>query len=50
MTELLGDYCQLLKASHGDIATLFKAFGIDVPAKIYTKGDLRKLKSAIDQI
>ena len=25
-----------------------KAFGIDVPAKIYTKGDLRELKSAID--
>ena len=38
----------MLNASDGDIVTLFKAFGIDVPAKIYTKGDLRELKSAID--
>ena len=37
-----------LNASDGDIVTLFKAFGIDVLAKIYTKGDLRELKSAID--
>ena len=47
-TELPGDYYQMLNASDGDIVTLFKAFGIDVPAKIYTKGDLRELKSAID--
>ena len=48
VTELPGDYYQMLNASDGDIVTLFKAFGIDVPAKIYTKGDLRELKSAID--
>ena len=47
-TELPGDYYQMLNASDGDVVTLFKAFGIDVPAKIYTKGDLRDLKSAID--
>ena len=48
VTELPGDYYQMLNASDGDIVTLFKAFGIDVLAKIYTKGDLRELKSAID--
>ena len=48
VTELPGDYYQMLNASEGDIVTLFKAFGIDVPAKIYTKGDLRELKSAIN--
>lgn len=46
------DYLRRLResynASDGDIVTLFKAFGIDVPAKIYTKGDLREVKSAID--
>ena len=48
VTELPGDYYQMLNASDGDIVTLFRAFGIDVPAKIYTKGDLRELKSDID--
>ena len=48
VTELPGDYYQMLNASDGDIVTLFRAFGIDVPAKIYTKGDLRELKSNID--
>lgn len=48
VTELPGDYYQMLNASDGDIVTLFKAFGVDVPAKIYTKGDLRELKSVID--
>ena len=48
VTELPGDYYQMLNASDGDIVTLFKAFGIDVPAKIYTKGDLRELKSSVD--
>ena len=42
VTELPGDYYQMLNASDGDIVTLFKAFGIDVPAKMYTrKRDLR---------
>ena len=38
----------MLNASDGDIVTLFKAFGIDVPAKIPTKRDLLDLKSPID--
>ena len=48
VTELPGEYYQMLNATGGDIATLFKAFGINVPAKIYTKGNIRELKSAIN--
>ena len=46
--ELPGDYYRMLNASEGDIVTLFKAFGVNVPAKIYTKGDIRGLKSSVD--
>ena len=48
VTELPGDYYQMLNASDGDIVTLFKAFGLEVPAKIYTNGDIRGLKSAVN--
>lgn len=48
VTELPGDYYQMLNASDGDIVTLFKAFGLKLPAKIYTKGDIRELKSAVN--
>jgi len=48
VSELPGDYYQMLNASNDDITTLFKAFGINIPAKIYTKGDIRDLKSVIN--
>ncbi len=38
VTELPDDYYQMLNASDGDIVTLFKAFGLEIPAKIYTNG------------
>ena len=47
VSELPGDYYQMLNASGEDIRLLFQAFGIEVPAKIYTKGDIRELKSSI---
>ena len=31
-----------------DIGLLLKAFGLEIPAKIYTKGDIRELKSAVN--
>ena len=37
----------MLNASDGDIATLFRAFGVDVRARLYTKGDIRDLKSSV---
>ena len=48
VSELPGDYYQMLNASGGDIREIFKAFGIDVPAKLYTPGEVRGMKSKID--
>ena len=31
-----------------DIGLLLRAFGLELPAKIYTKGDIRELKSAVN--
>jgi len=48
VNELPGEYYQMLNVPDDDISTLFKAFGIDIPAKIYTKGDIRRLKSTVN--
>ena len=45
--ELPGGHYQMLNASDGDIATLFRAFSVDVRARLYTKGDIRDLKSSV---
>ena len=47
VNELPGEYYQMLNASGEDIGLLFKAFGLEIPAKIYTNGDIRELKSAV---
>ena len=47
VTELPGEYYQMLNASDGDIQVLLKAFGINVPARIFTKGDICELKSTV---
>ena len=45
--ELPNDYYRMLNADGDDIRLLFKAFGLEIPAKIYTNGDIRGLKSAV---
>ena len=45
--ELPNDYFRILNAAGDDIQLLLKAFGICIPAKIYTKGDIRGLKSTV---
>ena len=47
VNELPGEYYQMLNVSGEDIGLLFKAFGLEIPAKIYTNGDIRELKSAV---
>ena len=47
VNELPGEYYQMLNASGEDIGLLFKAFGLEIPAKIYTNGDIRDLKSSV---
>ena len=41
VNELPGEYYQMLNASGEDIGLLLKAFGLEIPAKIYTNGDIR---------
>ena len=41
------DQFREMKSTDGDIATLFRAFGVDVRARLYTKGDIRGLKSSV---
>ena len=46
--ELPGDYYRMQNIDSDDIGLLLKAFGLEIPAKIYTKGDIRELKSAVN--
>ena len=46
--ELPGDYYQMQNVDVDDIGLLLKAFGLEIPAKIYTNGDIRELKSSVN--
>ena len=46
--ELPGDYYRMQNIDGDDIGLLLRAFGLELPAKIYTKGDIRELKSAVN--
>ena len=46
--ELPGDYYRMQNVDGDDIGLLLKAFGLEIPAKIYTNGDIRELKSAVN--
>lgn len=45
--ELPDSYYRMQNVTNEDIKLLFKAFDIAVPAKIYTNGDIKELKSAV---
>ena len=46
--ELPGDYYRMQNVDGDDIGLLLKAFGLEIPAKIYTNGDIRELKSSVN--
>ena len=46
--ELPGDYYRMQNIDGDDIGLLLRAFGLELPAKIYTKGDIRELKSSVN--
>ena len=46
--ELPGDYYRMQNIDGDDIGLLLKAFGLEIPAKIYTNGDIRELKSSVN--
>ncbi len=48
VTELPGGYYQMSNGGNDDLEMLLKAFGIELEKKIYTRGDMRKLKASVN--
>ena len=48
VVELPVDYYRMQNVDGDDIGLLLKAFGLEIPAKIYTNGDIRELKSSVN--
>lgn len=46
--ELPDCHYRMLNVDGGDIRLLLRAFGLEITAKIYTSGDIRELKSAVN--
>ena len=45
--QLSDEYFRMVNVDSDDIKLILKAFGIDLPLKLFTRGDLRSLKSSI---
>ena len=45
--RLPGDYYRILNTCPDDLALILRAFGISVPCKLFTRGDLRSLKASV---
>ena len=48
VVELPGEYYQVQKASGDDIFTILKAFGIELKEQLYTRGEIREMKAAVN--
>ena len=46
--ELPGDYYRMLNVTGEDMQTILKAYGIEIQAKIYAKGEIREIKSTVN--
>lgn len=46
--QLSDEYFRMVNVNSDDIKLICNAFGIDLPLKLFTRGDLRSLKSSID--
>ena len=46
--ELPGDYYRMQDATGEDIRAILKAYGIEIQPKIYTKGEIREIKSTVN--
>ena len=44
--RLPGDYFRILNTCPDDLALILRAFGISIPYKLFTRGDLRSLKAS----
>lgn len=47
ITELPGNYYQMLRSSSADLELVLKAMGITIPNKLFSRGDLRAMKSSV---
>ena len=47
INELPGSYYQMLRSNCEDLDLVLKAMGITIPNKLFSRGDLRVLKSAV---
>ncbi|MBR2890023.1 MAG: hypothetical protein IKC09_07100, partial [Oscillospiraceae bacterium] len=45
--ELPGNIFRMLRSSSEDLDLVLKAMGITIPNKLFSRGDLRALKSAV---
>lgn len=45
--ELPGGYLRMLNVTGGDIRTVLGAYGVEIEPRLYTRGDVRELKSGI---
>ena len=46
--ELPGDYYRMQNVTGEDMQAILKAYGIEIQPKIYTKGEIREIKSTIN--
>lgn len=46
--ELPGEHYQVQKAKGDDIFTILKAFGIELKEQLYTRGEIREMKAAVN--
>ena len=44
--KLPGDYYRMLNVGSEDLKVILKAFGVVLPVKLFSRGDLRALKSS----
>jgi len=48
VVELPGEYYQVQKAKGDDIFAILKAFGIELKEQLYTRGEIREMKAAVN--
>ena len=45
--QMTDEYYRMVNVASDDIKLILRAFALDLPLKLYSRGDLRSLKSAI---
>lgn len=48
MDQLPDDYYRMLNVDNEDLQTLLKSVDLEIPCKLFTRGELKNLKSQIN--